>query len=121
MSNDTLDTHFADKTRGLLKATGALSAISELDPAAQVRSMMASNGGEPLMGMSDADEPTQLLTKRENLVIFGIAHGLSNANIGVALGISPRTVEIHRKNLIRKLGASNSADAVRIAVKLDMV
>ena len=43
--------------------------------------------------------------------------GYSNRAIGEQLGISPRTVEIHRGHMLGKLYASNSPDAVRIALE----
>lgn len=56
------------------------------------------------------------LTHREFEVMRHIAWGLTNAEAGTRLGISTRTVEIHRRNAINKLGARNTADAVRIVV-----
>ncbi|QIG52956.1 hypothetical protein G6N82_01165 [Altererythrobacter sp. BO-6] len=56
------------------------------------------------------------LTKREREILSGVIHGWSNQQIGAALGISARTVEIHRANVIKKLGARNSASAVKIAL-----
>lgn len=44
------------------------------------------------------------LTAREREVAMGLARGLSNKQIGRELGISHRTVEIHRARLKRKLG-----------------
>ena len=61
-----------------------------------------------------------LLTDRESEVLLCIAWGLSSREAGDAQGISPRTVEIHRLNLIRKLDARNAPDAVRIAMSLGM-
>lgn len=58
----------------------------------------------------------QLLSPREGEVLSGIAYGLTNREIGQWLGISSRTVEIHRMHAIQKLAARNSADAVRIAI-----
>jgi two-component system, LuxR family, response regulator FixJ len=54
-----------------------------------------------------------LLTSREREVLGFVAEGLTSRAIGERLEISARTVEIHRINLIAKLGARNTADAVR--------
>ena len=56
------------------------------------------------------------LTARERDVLKGLVAGESNKAIARFLGISPRTVEIHRTNLKRKLGASSTADLVRIGI-----
>ena len=45
-----------------------------------------------------------------------VVRGYSSKEIAARLGISPRTVEIHRGNMLRKLGNVSSADAVRIGI-----
>ncbi|HKT84592.1 MAG TPA: LuxR C-terminal-related transcriptional regulator [Novosphingobium sp.] len=57
------------------------------------------------------------LTRRERQVLGGVASGLSNRLIGEQLAISPRTVEIHRANMLNKLGAHHTSDAIRIAIE----
>jgi two-component system response regulator FixJ len=54
------------------------------------------------------------LTLRERDVLGLIATGASNKEAGRRLGISPRTVEVHRARVMEKLGAKNAADLVRI-------
>jgi FixJ family two-component response regulator len=56
------------------------------------------------------------LTPREREVLTHIADGSSNKETGRHLGISPRTVELHRSRINLKLGARNAADLVRIAL-----
>ena len=57
----------------------------------------------------------QALTPREREVLDGLAKGLPNKTIAYDLGISPRTVEIHRANLMSKLGARSLSEALRLA------
>ena len=57
----------------------------------------------------------QVLTPREREVLDGLAEGLPNKTIAYDLGISPRTVEIHRANLMTKLGVRSLSEALRIA------
>ena len=57
-----------------------------------------------------------LLTRRERDVLQQITAAASNKEAAKNLGISPRTVEIHRGHLMRKLGAKNSVDLVRIVM-----
>jgi two-component system, LuxR family, response regulator FixJ len=57
----------------------------------------------------------ETLTSRERDVLEGLARGLPNKTIAYDLGISPRTVEIHRANLMDKLEVRSLSDALRIA------
>ncbi len=61
------------------------------------------------------------LTEREREVLDCVASGLSNRKIGERLEISPRTVEIHRANMLTKLGASHTSEAIRIAIEAELV
>ncbi|MCA3563135.1 MAG: response regulator transcription factor [Methylocystis sp.] len=54
------------------------------------------------------------LTPREREVLREIATGASSKEAGRTLGISPRTVEVHRARIMDKLGARNAADLMRI-------
>lgn len=63
----------------------------------------------------DAEVRLQALTSREQDVLDGLARGLPNKTIAYDLGISPRTVEIHRANLMTKLGVRSLSEALRIA------
>ncbi|WP_374526885.1 response regulator transcription factor [Novosphingobium sp.] len=63
----------------------------------------------------------QKLTKREREVLVGVADGLSNRMIGERLAISPRTVEIHRANMLNKMGANHTSEAIRIAIEASLV
>ena len=56
------------------------------------------------------------LTRRELQVAELIADGASSKEAGRRLGISPRTVELHRAHIMEKLGARNAADLVRIVL-----
>lgn len=55
-----------------------------------------------------------LLTPRECEVLGLIANGQSNKEAGRKLGISPRTIEVHRARIMEKIGAKNTADLVRL-------
>jgi FixJ family two-component response regulator len=56
------------------------------------------------------------LTRRERVVLTQVIIGACSKEIGRMLGISPRTVEFHRANIIEKLDAKNTADLVRIVL-----
>lgn len=61
------------------------------------------------------------LSEREVEVLAALAEGLTNKEIGERLFISPRTVDTHRTNLMKKLGTHNVAGLVRIAIKAGLV
>jgi two-component system, LuxR family, response regulator FixJ len=63
----------------------------------------------------DAAVRLQALTPREREVLDGLVQGLPNKTIAYDLGISPRTVEIHRANLMTKLEVRSLSEALRIA------
>jgi two-component system response regulator FixJ len=57
-----------------------------------------------------------LLSAREQEVLQGLISGHSNKTIAHNLGISPRTVEVYRANLMSKMQASSLSDLVRMAL-----
>lgn len=61
------------------------------------------------------------LSEREVEVLAALAEGLGNKQIGDRLHISPRTVDTHRTNLMKKLDTHNVAGLVRIAIKAGLV
>jgi two-component system nitrate/nitrite response regulator NarL len=60
-----------------------------------------------------SDDP---LTPREREVLRGIASGLTNKEVAAELGISHRTVETHRENVMRKLGITTVPGLTRYAI-----
>ena len=67
----------------------------------------------------DAAVKLQALTPREREVLDGLAKGLPNKTIAYDLNISPRTVEIHRANLMGKLGVRSLSEALRLAFAVE--
>jgi two-component system response regulator FixJ len=68
----------------------------------------------------EARNRLNVLTEREREVLQGLVQGLPNKTIAYDLGISPRTVEIHRANLMQKLNVRSLAEALRIAFQSGM-
>jgi two-component system, LuxR family, response regulator FixJ len=66
--------------------------------------------------LSPAIQGYYQLTRREREVLSQIAGAASNKETARTLGISPRTVEIHRGRIMHKLGAKNSVDLMRIVM-----
>ncbi len=63
------------------------------------------------------DEATEELTKREIEILKLIAEGYSNTEIGGMLYISPRTVDTHRTNIMKKLNVKNIAGLIKYAIQ----
>jgi len=68
-----------------------------------------------------AADPYDSLTSREREVLQLAAEGLTNTAIGKRLFISPRTVEIHRANMMAKLGLRNQTHLIRYALKRRLI
>ncbi|MBN8829079.1 MAG: response regulator transcription factor [Sphingomonadales bacterium] len=71
--------------------------------------------GDAAARAAEAELILGALTPRERDVLEGLAQGLPNKTIAYDLGISPRTVEVHRANLMAKLDVRSLSDALRIA------
>jgi DNA-binding NarL/FixJ family response regulator len=69
--------------------------------------------------MTDASYDT--LTRREQEIMVLLAQGLSNRQIAEKLFISPKTVENHRSNILRKLNIHSTIELVRYAARLGII
>ena len=61
------------------------------------------------------------LTEREHEVLTHLAEGASNVEIASSLVISPKTVERHRENIMRKLNLHSRSDLVRYAIRKGII
>lgn len=93
----------------------------ELNAALERAATRTAGSGNAKMREIMARARIDRLTRREREVLGGVAQGLSNRLIGERLSISPRTVEIHRANMLNKLGANHTSDAIRIAIEAALV
>jgi two-component system, LuxR family, response regulator FixJ len=71
--------------------------------------------GDSLTSEQEARTRIAGLTAREQDVLRGLVRGHPNKTIAFDLGISPRTVEVHRANVMSKLGVRSLSEALRIA------
>ncbi len=75
--------------------------------------------------LSDAERAAvmvMLLDEGKAASVLGrLAVGMSNRLIGEQLDISPRTVEIHRANMLTKIGAQHTSEAISIAIEASLV
>lgn len=91
-----------------------------LDDARLLRALLAAQNTDrlasPANARAQAAELIAGLSAREQDVLRWVVAGKANKVIAQGLGISPRTVEVHRANLMRKLGATSLSELVRIAL-----
>lgn len=66
-------------------------------------------------------EKLAALSNRERQVLDGLVAGNANKTIAFDLGISPRTVEIYRANVMTKMAANSLSDLVRMAMLADIL
>jgi two-component system, LuxR family, response regulator FixJ len=66
--------------------------------------------------LSDIEVRLATLSNRERDVLHGLVAGLANKQIAYDLGISPRTIEVYRANLMTKMQAGSLSDLVRMAL-----
>lgn len=97
--------------------------FAEGEPAAAIAAarVRASNFGEARLRAAAARTRIERLTPRERQVLSYVAKGLSSRVIGETLEISPRTVEIHRANLLNRLGVHHTSEAIRIAIEAALI
>jgi DNA-binding NarL/FixJ family response regulator len=98
-----------------------------------VRAVRAVNDGEPFLTDdaqrslvkawvdSGEDAPKDKLTDREQEVVKLIAEAHTNKQIAEILGLSEKTVESHRSNILNKLGMSDRVELVRYAVRRGLI
>ena len=68
------------------------------------------------MARRDAMERLERLTRRETQVLQGIVAGLANKQVAHRFGLSVRTVEVHRANLMSRLEVGSFAEAIKLAM-----
>ena len=116
--------------RGYVLKTGAIDEI--LDAMEQVsgggtyvtpllQDAMQPPGNPLKVGPAAEERMTERLSARELEVLIGISEGLGSKAIALELGVSHRTVETHRTNMMRKLGARKVSELVRLAIREGLV
>lgn len=89
-------------------------------PAAIAAEMQQALGGDIRLGTHGAAAVTLrgfgTLTYRERQILQFVVEGCTNREIAGDLGLSYRTVEVHRRHIMKKTGARNTAELVRLAV-----
>jgi DNA-binding NarL/FixJ family response regulator len=71
--------------------------------------------------VAELERPDAVLSEREREVLRGIGRGLTNAQIATELFLSPHTVKVHVRNVLRKLSLPNRMEAARLALRAGLV
>ena len=94
---------------------------AELVAAVETASASQATFGAMKLREARARNKIDRLSAREREVLMGVAAGKSNRVIGEELSISPRTVEIHRANMLEKMDARHTSDAIRLVIEAQLV
>ncbi|MFQ3597359.1 MAG: response regulator transcription factor [Chloroherpetonaceae bacterium] len=105
----------------LLKAIHTVASGGVYYQSDVAQTVMQSFSPEPPKASPPKEERTPTLTEREKEILHCVAEGLSTKQIAKKLFISPRTVEVHRSNMIKKLGAQNAAELVKLALQYGLI
>jgi DNA-binding NarL/FixJ family response regulator len=103
----------------LVKNSDSSEILAAIKAVNDGKEYFCSTSKKVLENKSDGGLP--LLTRREEEVLRYISDGLTNIEIAEKMFISPLTVDSHRKNLLIKLGAKNTASLVKIAMMHDLI
>jgi len=101
----------------LLKTASAEDLLTLLHQVARGRRVISPE----VRRMVDGEGPTVALSPRELEVLQAVALGLSNARIAERLGISPKTVDSHRTNLMQKMEVSSTASLLVKAMREGLI
>ncbi len=69
----------------------------------------------------DPVQKGEVLTQKERDVLKLMVIGMSSKQIAAEYGLSPRTIETHRLNIMKKLGTSNSAETIAVAIRENLL
>jgi len=109
----------------LLKNTSQNDLVQAIKRVSEGKTYYSSEVTDTLLSPSPEsaiqDPSIAVLTEREREILVQIAEGLSNTQIGEKLFISPRTVDTHRTNLMKKLDVHNIAGLIRYAYRHGLV
>lgn len=107
------------KTDGGSVLLDALRAISKREPYFTPRAAQVLV--QELRGSGTRRAPGDPISARERQVLTLIAEGKNSREIGAILGISPKTSDVHRANLMRKLELHSVSELVRYAIRNHLV
>jgi DNA-binding NarL/FixJ family response regulator len=112
----------------IMKSDAERDLIAAVEALADHRSFFTARAGEIVLDgyrkprtASDGKAPAGRLTSREREIVQLLAEGKSSKEVAVSLGISVKTAETHRANIMRKLELHSVSELVRYAVKNQII
>jgi DNA-binding NarL/FixJ family response regulator len=114
----------------LIKESAASNLIKGLDTVAKGEMFLDSALSQEVvfkllqakdMGSDGKKDPYSTLTAREQEVMRMLAEGLNSKEVADKLFISPKTVENHRTNLMKKLGLKSTVELIRYSARLGLI
>jgi two-component system, NarL family, nitrate/nitrite response regulator NarL len=105
----------------ILKNTGRQELVTALCTIAKGQSFFSEKVSEELKRTDEVVDRRYILTSREREIVKHIAKGMSHTEIGEKLFISPRTVDTHRTNLMKKLEVNSIAELIKLAIQLKLI
>ncbi len=113
----------------VLKDVRASELFAAIEAASQGRRWLSPAVSELVVGeylrlrkdRNETESPFQVLTEREREILRLLTEGKSSKGIAADLNVSPKTIETHRANIMRKLDIHNIADLVRYAISRGIV
>jgi two-component system nitrate/nitrite response regulator NarL len=105
----------------ILKNTGKQELLSALRTIAGGGTFFSREVSDELRKTDAVVDKRYILTAREREIVQYIARGMSHTEIGEKLFISPRTVDTHRTNLMKKLEVNSIAELIKLAIQLKLI
>jgi DNA-binding NarL/FixJ family response regulator len=105
----------------MLKNTGRDELVNALLHIASGKKFFSEEVAAELNRPDPIDQYRELLTSREREILKYVAQGKSHTEIGELLFISPRTVDTHRTNMMRKMEVNSIAELIKVAIQLKLV
>jgi DNA-binding NarL/FixJ family response regulator len=98
-----------------------LTALRAVDAGEVFISPALSDKWDRLQTRPTISNPLDSLSSRERQVLQLVASGHANQRVATTLGISVRTVEVHRRNIMDKVGAKNAAQLIKFSVEHNVI
>ena len=110
----------------VLKRSGRREMLNAIRQVHEQGAFLPSNIAQEVLqdysqAINTTEENEQHLTERERQVLRLIIEGNSNKEIALGLGISPKTVSVHRTNIMSKLNVQNTVELIRFATNHPLI